>query len=139
MIALVLEYGELKLKHSINKLPYGVIFLYLLCKMISLFDYYDLKIHFRKKDLEPLHVYGSRGDRYSVAKIIFENGLFERIDVSSVPDYEELDEIDTNKMRLLILNHLDEVIKRWIDFYLYKKDVEEEIITQKIEGDNFVN
>lgn len=107
--------------------------------MINLFNYYDLKIHFRKKDKEPLHVYGRRGENYSRADILFSSGLFDKITIHELDGHTPLDEMDTNKMQLLILNNLDEVIKRWIDYYLYDKEVKEEIIQQKIEYSPFAN
>lgn len=84
-----------------------------------------------------MHIYGSRADHYSLAKVEFKNGLFDKISIEEREDFAPLDDIDTNKMKLLIVNHLNEVIKRWIDYYLYKKEVKEEIITQKIEDSHF--
>ena len=84
-----------------------------------------------------MHIYGSRADHYSLAKIKFKNGLFDKITVEEREDFAPLDDIDINKMKLLIVNHLDEVLKRWIDYYLYNKEVREEIITKRIENSPF--
>jgi hypothetical protein len=105
--------------------------------MITLFDYYGLKIHFIKTDCTPLHIYANRGKQSCIGHVTFKQGLFDKIEFKKREGFDGLDQDDANKMELLILNHLDEIVKRWIDFYIFKRPIEEEIITQRIEDAPF--
>jgi len=105
--------------------------------MITLFNYFDLKIHFLKKDERPLHVYANRGNKSCIGSIVFKEGLFERIEIHEREGYEALDELDVNRMKLLLINHLDEVIKRWIDYFIFDRPVKPEMITERIEDAHF--
>ncbi len=73
----------------------------------------------------------------SMAKIVFKNGLFERVDIFPVENKPGLDELDNNRVKLLIVNNLDDIIKRWIDHFIYNKPIIEEIITKRIEDAPF--
>ncbi len=110
--------------------------------MIQLFDYYNLKIYFRKIDKTPLHVYGGVYENNELLKeslliLKFENGLFQKMVKMEIASKVCLDEIDENRMRLIILNHLDAVVKRWIDYYIFDKPINQEIITSRIEDQLF--
>ena len=105
--------------------------------MIALFNYYDLKIFFAKKDQRPLHFYAKRGQQESLGIVEFDNGLFKRVNIEPVEGKESLDELDENRLKLLIINNLDEVVKRWINHFIFKKPIQEEIITQRIEDAPF--
>lgn len=105
--------------------------------MIALFNYYDLKIYFKNTDFRPLHLYAQRGNRVSIGAVVFEKGLFKRIFILTEEGVEPLDEIDLNRLKLLIINNLDEVVKRWTNYYVFNKTIAEEIITQRIEDAPF--
>ena len=105
--------------------------------MITLFNYYNLRIHFVKIDCTPLHVYGNRGQKSSIAQIKFNKGLFDKIIVNEHSGFAPLDPQDLDKMQLLIMNNMDEIIKRWIDFYIFDRPIEEEMITSRIEDGHF--
>ncbi len=105
--------------------------------MITLFNYYNLKIHFVKKDTQPIHIYANRKEQSSWADVQFNKGRFDKVVVHEREGFPPLDETDINRMKLLIINNLDEIIKRWIDFYIFNREIEEEIITQRIEDAPF--
>jgi hypothetical protein len=105
--------------------------------MITLFNYYDLKIHFLIEDDTPLHVYANREDKSCMGVIKFKDGLFESIEIEECAGQEKLEELDVNRMKLLIVNNLDEVIKRWIDFYVFNRPIKPEMITERIEDAHF--
>ena len=105
--------------------------------MISLLDYFGLKLHFVKADAVPIHIYATRGVQSCIGLVTFKEGLFDKVVLKEREGYERLDQEDAKKMDLLILNHLDEVVKRWIDFYIFDRPIEEEIITDRIEDAPF--
>lgn len=105
--------------------------------MITIFNYFDLKIHFLKKDVRPLYIYANRDDKWSVGCVKFKNGLFDQIEIVGREGFDPLDELDINRMKLLIINNLDEVIKRWIDFYIFDRPIQSEMITDRIEDGHF--
>lgn len=105
--------------------------------MITLFNYYDLKIHFLKKDDKPLHVYANRGTKSCMGVIKFKDGLFDCIEIEECNGQDKLEDLDVNRMKLLIINNLDEVIKRWIDYFVFNRPIKPEMITERIEDAHF--
>jgi hypothetical protein len=103
-----------------------------------LFDYMDLKIYLSRKDREPLVFYGHYEDSEKLSKIIvhLENGLFKGYELASIDGFEGLDEKDQKKLMDFIDYNLNDIIKYWIDFFVYHKDVPFEKILKPIQNNN---
>jgi hypothetical protein len=90
-----------------------------------LFDYLGLQIYLSINDNKPLTFYGrSEYDtRISKAVIHLKDGIYKGIDILKVGEFEELDENEKRQLMKLIDANLSDIIKYWIDFYVYKKEV----------------
>jgi hypothetical protein len=99
--------------------------------MVALFDYYGLMVFFKKNISIPISVYAKRGERESCMEIVFQNGLVKSI--TPVQQDNELDKEDNELFKLLIEKNISEIIKFWLDAFLYDKEVPMEVITGKLQ------
>ncbi len=100
--------------------------------MYIIYDYYGLEICFRDEACLPITVYGRRNDRESIAIIQFRDGLLLPHEFRSSTN--ELDTDDQHAFDRLLEKNASELIKFWIDIFLYRKHIETEIIKSKIDS-----
>lgn len=101
-----------------------------LTQMVRIYDYYGLEVYFINKAELPIIVYARRNDAESAMSITFKNGLVD--DIHFIPVEKELDPEDRELFHLLVEKNISEIIKAWLDVFLYKKSVELEIIKSNI-------
>lgn len=94
--------------------------------MVRLYDYYGLEIYFSDKAELPITVYARRGENESAMTITFRNGLVD--DIHFIEVGKELDEEDRENFRLIMELNISEIIKSWLDTFLYHRPVEQEVI-----------
>ena len=100
--------------------------------MPKLYEYFGLIILFYTNEHEPVHVHGKFQDRESKAEIIFENGKFQKVIISTVLGKEPLDPQNLKKFKRLIEVYRDDIVRKWIDFFVYNVPVTSEKITTKL-------
>ena len=88
---------------------------------------------FYSNDHEPIHVHGKYQGRESKAEIIFENGEFRGVRISAVKGKEPLDSKNEKRLRKLVERFRDDIVEKWVDFFVYNKEVKPEVITKKID------
>lgn len=98
--------------------------------MFPIYDYYGLHVYFKSNNGLPITIYGKRNEQESACQLCFENGLIQGPVL--LTSENELDEDDKSVFLLLIENNSSEIIKHWLDIFLYKKPVQAEIIKSKI-------
>ncbi len=101
-----------------------------LTQMVRIYDYYGLEVYFINKAELPIIVYARRNDAESAMSITFKNGLVD--DIHFIQVEKELDPEDRELFHLLVEKNISEIIKAWLDVFLYKKSVELEIIKSNI-------
>ncbi len=98
--------------------------------MIPVYDYYGLMVSFKNEASLPIIVCGNRETRESRIVIRFNKGLMET--PKWLRSDNELDEEDRKILILLVERNISEIIKLWLDIFLYNKAVEPEIIKYNI-------
>lgn len=99
--------------------------------MIPIYDYYGLIVFFREDAKLPITVYGKRAETESKINIHFNEGL---MDISNLlPSENNLDEEDKKTFKLLIEQNCSEIIKKWLDYFLYAKPLQVEVIMRKLQ------
>lgn len=98
--------------------------------MHLIFDYYGLEVYFKSTPELPIKIYARRDQSESAMSITFKNGLVDDIHFLNVE--KELDHEDREIFRLILEKNISEIIKAWLDIFLYNKPVEPEIIKSKI-------
>ena len=101
--------------------------------MPKLYEYFGLIILFYSKEHEPIHVHGKYQEMESKAEIIFENGKFKKVRIVKVRGKKPLDKKQEKKFKLLVENLRDDIVRKWVDFFIYNKTVSPEIITRKLQ------
>ena len=100
--------------------------------MPKLYEYFGLVILFYSQEHEPIHVHGKYQGRESKAEIIFEDGKFVEVRISEVKGKESLDSKNLKRLRRLVEVYRDDIVRKWVDFFVYNKAVEPERIIKKI-------
>ena len=100
--------------------------------MPKLYEYFGLIFLFYSQEHEPIHVHGKYQDKESKAEIIFENGKFKEIVIKDVPGKAPLDIQNLKKFKKVIELYRDDIVRKWIDFFVYNIEFPSEKITKKI-------
>lgn len=81
---------------------------------------------------EPVHVHGKSQGRESRAEIIVVNGVVSEIRYAAVAGRGSL---DANEMRFfeeVVTARADEIVAKWIDFFVLHKSIKPERITRRL-------
>jgi hypothetical protein len=100
--------------------------------MPKLYEYFGVVILFYSHEHEPIHVHGKFQDKENKAEIIFENGKFLRIEIKEVEGKEPLDIKNLKKFKKIVELYRDDIVRKWIDFFVYNIEITSEKITIKI-------
>ena len=71
-------------------------------------------------------------DKESKAEIIFENGKFKEIIIKEVQGKAPLDTQNLKKFKKIVELYRDDIVRKWIDFFIYNIEISSEKITKKI-------
>ncbi len=99
--------------------------------MPKLYEYFGLIILFYSHEHEPIHVHCKFQGKESKAELIFENGKFVEVRISSVSGKDPLDNNNLKKFKKLVEVYRDDIVRKWVDFFVYNKVIEAERITKK--------
>ena len=100
--------------------------------MPKLYEYFGLSFLFYSHEHDPIHVHGKFQDKESKAEIIFENGKFKEIIIREVPGKAPLDSRNLKKFKTIVELYRDDIVRKWIDFFVYNIEITPEKITKKI-------
>ena len=98
--------------------------------MKPIYDYYGLIISFKQEASLPILLQAQRGNCCSTFSIGFSEGLIDA--PKHLMGENELDTEDFTAFTALIDNNSSEIIKLWLDIFLYGKDHEVEVIKTKL-------
>ena len=100
--------------------------------MPKLYEYFGLVFLFYSQEHEPIHVHGKFQETESKAEIIFENGKFKELVIRDVQGKAPLDTRNLKKFKKIVELYRDDIIRKWIDFFVYNIEIKSEKITKKI-------
>jgi len=100
--------------------------------MPKLYDYFGLVFLFYSQEHEPIHVHGKYQGKESKAELIFVNGKFKEIVIKDVQGKEPLDIQNLKKFKKVIELYRDDIVRKWIDFFVYNIEFAPEKITKKL-------
>lgn len=88
-----------------------------------IFEYFGLEIYIDVNDSQPLVFYGRSANNLSKIVVHLENGLFSHLEILAIDGIKELEGTDRENFFKVIDFNLTEIIKFWIDFFIYKKHI----------------
>ena len=100
--------------------------------MPKLYEYLGILIYFYSNEHEPIHVHGNYAGRESRAEIILSNGRVIRIEIGSVPGKRPLEGRKLKDFETLLNARAEEIVERWINFFVNNVRSKPEIITRRI-------
>ena len=100
--------------------------------MPKLYEYFGLIILFYSNEHEPIHVHCKYQGKENKAEIIFEDGKFVEVTISGVKGKEPLDLKNLKKFKKLVEIYRDDIVRKWVDFFVYNKAIDSEKITKKL-------
>ena len=100
--------------------------------MPKLYEYFGILIYFYSNEHEPIHVHGKHAGRESRAEIVLANGRFVRVEIGSVAGKRPLEGQKLKDFETLVNARAEEIVERWIDFFVNNIRSKPEIITRRI-------
>ena len=100
--------------------------------MPKLFEYLGIVVLFYSNEHEPIHVHGKRQGRESKAELVIVEGKV--VDVIFVPvrGRPPLEGADFAHFEELVRHYADDIVQRWIDYFVLHKAIASVTITQRL-------
>ena len=100
--------------------------------MPKLYEYFGLIVMFYANEHEPVHVHGKFQGRESRAEIVLVNGVVTEIRYSGVLGRLSLEPNELRFFQEIISAKANEIVSKWIDFFVLHKSVKPERITRRL-------
>ena len=100
--------------------------------MPKLYEYLGIIILFYANEHEPVHVHGRKAGRESKAEITVKNGTEYIIDIKTVKGKPPLENADLKNFEIFVTHYAEEIVQKWIDFFVLNKPVYPEKINKKV-------
>ena len=91
--------------------------------MPKIFEYLGIVIFFYSKEHEPIHCHGKYGEFESKAEIYIVNGEITEIIIKNVSGKKPLNGAKLTDFKVLLEKYAYEIVAKWVDFFVYHKDV----------------
>jgi uncharacterized protein YbaA (DUF1428 family) len=100
--------------------------------MPKLYEYFGLVVFFYTNEHQPIHVHGEFQNGHAKAEIFLKEGKIVRIVFSDISGKRPLPGSKMNDFRTLVKAKADDIIRRWIEYFVFKKQNTPEVITRKL-------
>lgn len=100
--------------------------------MPKIFEYLGIIIFFYSNEHEPIHVHARKGEYESKAEFIIHNGEIIEIKIIENIGFKPLTGSDLKNFKDFLPKYAEKIIEKWINYFVYRKDVEFERINEKI-------
>ena len=100
--------------------------------MPKLYEYFGLIVMFYANEHDPVHVHGKSQGRESRAEIIVINGKVSGVRYTSVLGRAPLDNNEMRFFEEIVSARADEIVTKWIDFFVLHKSIKPERITRRL-------
>lgn len=100
--------------------------------MPKIFEYLGILIFFYSNEHDPIHVHAKKGECESKAEFYIIEGIISEIKLKNVKGVDPLTGKDLKDFQVFLDNFAEKIVKKWIDYFVYHKNVEFERITKKL-------
>jgi len=100
--------------------------------MPKIFEYLGILIFFYSSEHEPIHVHGKYNEFESKAEFFILNGLIVEIKIKPIKGIRPLEGSKLNDFEDFLRKFSDEIVRKWIDYFVYHKDIEFKKIDTRI-------
>ena len=100
--------------------------------MPKIFEYLGILIFFYSNEHEPIHVHGKYNGFESKAEFYIVDGKIIEIKIKQIKGLRPLMGSKLKDFEDFLEQFADKIVQKWIDYFVYHKDVEFEKINTKI-------
>jgi hypothetical protein len=100
--------------------------------MPKLFEYMGILIYFYSNEHEPIHVHAKKAEYESKAEFYITNGTISEVKITEVKGRKPILGNDLKDFEVFLQNYSEKIIEKWVDYFVYHKDIKFEKITKKI-------
>jgi hypothetical protein len=100
--------------------------------MPRIFEYLGIIIFFYSNEHEPIHVHAKKGEFESKAEFIISDGKIIEIRIQENKGFKPLKGTDLRNFKDFLSIFADKIVKKWIDYFVYHRDIDFERITKKL-------
>ena len=100
--------------------------------MPKIYEYLGILIFFYSNEHEPIHVHGKHDGFESKAEFYIIEGKIVEIKIKVIKGLRPLTGNQLNDFKDFLENYADRIVQKWIDYFVYHKNVEFEKITKRI-------
>lgn len=100
--------------------------------MPKIFEYLGILIFFYSNEHEPIHVHGKYDGYESKAEFYIVDGKIVEIKIKQIKGIRPLTGPKLKDFMDFLELYADQIVIKWIDYFVYHKDVEFKKITSKI-------
>lgn len=100
--------------------------------MPKLYEYFGLVVFFYTNEHQPIHVHGEFQNGHARAEIFLREGRIVRIVFLNVSGKPPLPGNKMKDFRTLVKAKADDIVRRWIEYFVFKKHNQPELITRKL-------
>jgi len=98
----------------------------------KLYEYFGLVVLFYSNEHEPVHVHGLFQGLESRAELVVKNGVVVDVKIGDVKGRRPLDSKHLADFRLLVERYGDDIVRKWVDFFVLHKSVKAKQITRRL-------
>jgi len=100
--------------------------------MPKLYEYFGLRVYFYANDHEPVHVHGFYQGRECKAELVIANGVVVDVRILPVQGMKPLVGNMRANFELLVRRRAEDIVGKWVEFFVHRRPVNVEIITRKL-------
>jgi hypothetical protein len=100
--------------------------------MPKIFEYLGIVIFFYSNEHEPIHVHARKGEYESRAEFVIEDGNIIQVIICESKGMRPLKGSDLKNFKVFLSVYADEIVRKWIDYFVYHKEIRCEIIDKKL-------
>jgi hypothetical protein len=100
--------------------------------MPKIFEYLGILFFFYSNEHEPIHVHGKKGEFESKAEFYIVNGEISEIKITNIKGSKPLNGKDLKDFEIFLEKYSGKIVEKWINYFVYHKDVEFEKITKRL-------
>jgi hypothetical protein len=100
--------------------------------MPKLYVYFGLVVYFYANEHEPIHVHGEYQGGECKAELVLKDGKVVRIIFHRIAGRSPLTGARLKDFKALVRVKADDIVRRWVDFFVLNKHIKPEVITRKL-------
>lgn len=100
--------------------------------MPKIYEYLGIVLYFYSQEHDPIHVHARKGEYETKAEFVIQSGKIIEINLRKVKGSKPLKGNDLNNFNDFLDRYSDRIVQKWVDFFVYKKEVDFERISKRI-------